>query len=347
MQRFKLIFFLAFSLLMLSACTKKAEEPRMVRLMIWGNYFAPETKARFERERGIRLEIANYSSNEELLAKLQAGARSFDLAVPSDYMVEILAKQKLIQPLDFAKIPNRKNLMPELLGHYFDPKNTYSVPFATGLAGLAVNRDLYPEKISCWSDLLDNPKLAGKFSLLDDSREVIAVGLKLNEFSVNSRDPKEIDLAKKTILKARKSVNRFSSDVIDSLVNREVAIAHTWSVDAMQAAAKSKDKIEFVLPCEGGTRAMDNLVVIADSKNANEAHELIDFLLNPEVNRDFVQRIFAGPVLVGVREQLPPELKSNAALFPSKEILQKFEEIRELGSDSALYDKAWTELKVN
>jgi spermidine/putrescine transport system substrate-binding protein len=92
---------------------------------------------------------------------------------------------------------------------------------------------------------------------------------------------------------------------------------------------------------------MDNLVVIADSKNANEAHELIDFLLNPEVNRDFVQRIFAGPVLVGVREQLPPELKSNAALFPSKEILQKFEEIRELGSDSALYDKAWTELKVN
>jgi spermidine/putrescine transport system substrate-binding protein len=328
-------------------CTKKTEasKERVVSVAIWNNYLSPEAQARFTKETGIKIQISNYASNEELLAKVQAGATGIDVAVPSDYMVEIMTKQGLLSALDSAKIPNKAGLDPKLLGQEYDPQNKFSIPYAWSSAGIAVNREIFRGEIKGWKDLFLNKELAGKFSLLDDAREVIAAALKMNGYSVNTTDAAALAKAKATLKEVRSRVKMFRSDMVDALVNKEVAVAHAYSVDALQAASKTGGKIEFILPEEGGTRAIDNLVILKTAKHIEEAHALINFLLSAEVNASFVNVIKGGPVVLKAKELLPAEVKANTALFPPDAVLSKFERIKDVGAESTAFDRLWTEIK--
>ena len=332
------------------ACTKKesAEQPkatRQVNLAIWGNYLDPEEQRLFTEKTGIQLNITNYSSNEELLAKLQAGATGYDVAVPSDYMIEIMTKMGLLEKLDRSQLTHFTEIQTQFLKQPFDPANDYSVPYAWSMTGIAVNRDLYKGEIKGWKDLFTKKDLKGKISLLDDSREVIGASLKSNGASYNSTNPEELKKAKQTLLEARSAVKMFRSDMVDPLVNKEVAAGQAFMVDANQAWKKSGGKIEFIVPEEGTTFALDNLVIFKGSKNPKEAHELINFMLQPEVNAIFVKTILAGPVLTKTVDLLPADLKNMKNLFPSPQTLQKLEKIRDLGETTRLYDDAWTEIK--
>ena len=182
-----------------SACTKKgAEAPtaaqsgaatgsKVVNLAIWSNYIKPEVLTEFEKRTGIKVQVSNYSSNEELLAKLQAGASGYDVVVPSDYMVFAMSKLGLLKELDFTQLPNFKSIDPKYLKKQFDPANKYSIPYDWGTTGIAVNRTLYKGKIAGWKDLFNNADLAGKVTLLDDVRETIGAALKAQGLSLNSK----------------------------------------------------------------------------------------------------------------------------------------------------------------
>lgn len=343
---------LATSILFLANCTeKKAEKPeakssnsQQLNLAIWGNYLAPETQAQFEKETGIKLNISNYSSNEELLTKVQSGASGLDVAVPSDYMVEIMIKTGLLEPLS-ANLLTQKDLISEsLLKLSYDPENKFSLPYAWSTAGLAINTELYSKPLTSWKQFFTDPDLKGKISMLDDSREVIAAALKMNGFSVNSTKTEELARAKATLLATKPRIKMFRSDTIEALTNKEVAVAQAFSVDALQAMAKNP-KLIYLIPEEGGTRAVDNLVIIKGAKNISQAHLLINFLLKPESNITFVSKVRGGPVLKATKEQLPSELKTNKALFPDENQLSKLERIQDLGDQTRLYDQLWTELK--
>lgn len=320
--------------------------PREVNLAIWANYLTPETAAKFTAKTGIKLNITNYSSNEELLAKVQAGAAGMDVAVPSGYMVAVLRKLDLLQTIDSSKVPNRSGIDPNFLNQASDPKGEYSIPYSWTSVGLAVNRDLYKGEIKSYNDLFTKADLAGKFSMLDDVREVTAAALETLGFSVNSTNPDELKKAQEILKKARKNVKMFTSDTIDPLVNKEVAVAQTYSSDALQAARKSKSKIEFFIPKEGGTRALDSLVVFKLSKNQTEALELINFLIAPETNLEFVTKNFGGPVVLETKKSLSRELAESSALYPSKDELAKLQSIDDVGEATRLYDRLWTELKT-
>ncbi len=336
--------------LIFTGCTKSSDSktqnsPRQVNLAIWGNYLSPEMVQKFTEKTGIQLNISNYTSNEELLAKVQAGAGGIDVAVPSDYMVSIMAKLDLLEPLDKAQIPNTSHLLSEVTNQAFDPENKFSMPYSWSTAGIAINRDLFKGTLKSWKDVFNNADLKGKVSLLDDVREVTAAALKFHGYSVNTTKPEELKKAEETLLKMKSKVKMFNSDTIEALVNKEVAVAHTYSTDALQAAAQNS-KIEYILPEEGGTRSIDNLVVFKSAENKKEAYALIDFMLSSEANVSFVKSIWGGPVLKETRAQLPDNVKNNKALFPTQSQISKFENLVDLGDNTRLYDELWTKIKT-
>ena len=346
--------FLGFGLFALcfagfTGCTRaeKAPAANVVNLAIWGNYVTPELIKKFEVETGVKVNISNYNSNEELLAKIQAGASGIDVAVPSDYMVRILTKLGLLHEIDKAKIANMAQVMPDLLRQDFDPENRYSLPYTWSTAGIAVNRELYTGEIKGWKSIFTDVRLAGKMSLLDDVREVLAAALKYHGHSVNTIKPEELKEAEATLLEVKSRVKMFRSDTVDALLKKEVAVAHAFSTDALQAAAKSGGKIEFILPEEGGTRAIDNLVILKTSKNLEAAHKLLNFMLSPEVNVSFVKTVWGGPILKTTKDQLPEAMRTSPVLFPSAARLSKFEAVLDLGSNTRLYDELWTRVKTN
>ena len=196
-----------------------------------------------------------------------------------------------------------------------------------------------------WKQILETPALKGRISLLDDTREVIALALLINGRSVNSTDSESLDKARATLKQIKPQVKMFRSDVVDTLIRKEVAIAHTYSLEALQAWKKTGGKVDYVIASEGGTKAIDSAVILKNAPHLKEAHELINFFLSPESNVQFVQHILAGPVLKKTREMLPAELKNHKGLFPPAEQMKKLESIRDVGESGRVFDRMWTEFK--
>lgn len=346
----KRTFVVALALAFVSAsCTKKAEEgkgKRTMNLAIWSNYVTGDFLKKFEEKTGIHVETTIYSSNEELLAKLQAGASGYDIAVPSDYMVFTMSKLDLLHPLDAAKIPNRKNLDPKFMGRGFDEKNTYSMPFVWGTTGIAVNRSLYSGTIKGYKDLLTKEDLKGKFSLLDDVREALGAALKSEGLSLNAKKPEEIERAKKVLMGARDRVKAFTSETMAPLASGELPVAQAYMTDALQARAKSGGKIDFILPVEGGTLWIDNLVIPKGAKNIAEAHEFMNFILDGDALVSTAKAVYVAPANLVAKGLLPPELQKDQALFPTADQLKNHEMIEDLGDLLTVWDRAWTEVKA-
>lgn len=335
--------------LTLANCTKKSDSKETgdseVNLAIWGNYLTPEMQAQFEKETGIKIKMTNYSSNEELLAKVQSGASGIDVAVPSDYMVEIMAKIELLEPLDYNQIPNKASVIETMLKPDYDPEQKFSLPYAWSTAGIVVNTEMYSKPITSWKEFFTDKDLKGKISMLDDVREVTAAALKVNNFSVNTTKADELKKAKETLLAAKPNIKMFRSDTIEALLKKEVAVAQSYSTDALQASAQNP-KIKYIIPAEGGTRAVDTMVILKGAKHPQAAHKLINFMLEAKTNEAFVNNIRGGPVLKSTKSHLSPELQANSALFPPSEQLSKMERLKDVGDNTKMYDDLWTEIKT-
>lgn len=332
----------------LGSCTKKSEPPtpQELNLSIWGNYLSPEIQAKFEKETGIKINISNYSSNEELLAKLQMGASGIDVAVPSDYMVQIMVKMNLLKPLNKDLLPNKSLISEDFLNQGFDPGNTFSLPYTWTTTGIAYNKELYKGTMKSWKDLLENKELQGKFALMDDVREALGAALKLHGASVNTLKEDDLAKAKVTLLKAKKDIKMFTSDTIDILKNKEVLAAQAYSSDALQAQLQTNGKIAYILPEEGSTYAIDNLVIVKDAPHTEAAHKLINFLLSEEAEISKIKTIFGGPIHKNIKSKLPKELQDNPALFMSGAAFKKLEPIQDLGDSGKSYDDIWTQVKT-
>lgn len=329
-----------------SAQGRERATARSVNLAIWSNYISPALIQEFEKKTGIRIHISNYSSNEELLAKLQAGASGYDVAVPSDYMVGAMIHLGLLQELDHAKLGNFKHLDPKYLGRAYDSANRFSVPYDWGTTGIAVNRSLFQGKLSGWKDLFESPALKGKFTLLDDVRETLGAALKSRGYSLNSKNPDELNQAKQILLAQKARIKGYTSEPMMSLINGETAVAHAFMSDALQARRETGGKIEYILPEEGSTLWVDNLVIPNGARNLPEAHELINFLLEPASNASTVTAILVSPANKDVFALLPKEVQSNPSLFPSAAALSRCEMIQDLGESLAQWDRIWTEVKA-
>lgn len=339
---------LAFALGM--GCTPKqnsASAQRVVNLAIWSAYLSPEKIQEFEKKTGIKVQISNYSSNEELLAKLQAGASGYDVAVPSDYMVFAMIKLGLLKEMNLAEFPNAKALDPKFMKKFFDPENKYSLPYVWGTTGIAVNKSIYSGTIKGWKDLFSKEDLAGKFSLLDDAREVIGAALKSMGYSMNSKSPEELAKAKELLLRIRGRIKSFTSEPLMPMTNGETAVAHAFMSDALQARRSTKGKVTYILPEEGGTLWLDSLVIPAGAQHLKEAHELINFLLEGSSNAATVKLVLAAPANRDVFPLLSKDLQDDPLLFPQDKDLARFEMVQDLGDMLPIWDRIWTEIKAS
>lgn len=317
-----------------------------VHLAIWSNYVTDEMMNEFKEKTGLTPVLSNYSSNEELLAKLQAGATGYDVIVPSDYMVEVMIKTGLLEPLKTSELSNFASVDPSLKGLSYDPANSYSVPLNWGTTGIAVNKTKYAKKISGWNDVFGSEALAHKFTLLDDVRETLGVALRYEGKSINSTSAKELQAARDLIVKVKPAVKSFDSEILAGLVNGEIWLAHAYSSDALKARKQTNGAIDYIIPEQGCTRWVDNLVIPKGAPNPEGALKLINFLISKEISAKRAEELFVVPSNLEAKQLLPQDLQNDTALFPTPQMLSRCEMIHDLGPAVSQWDRAWTEAKA-
>lgn len=322
----------------------------------WSDYIDPETLELFEQEYGVRVIYDTYDANEDMIAKVRAGNSGYDIVVPSDYAVQIMVDEELVQPLDKSLLTNIGSMNKNYLGVYFDPENRYSVPYLLGLTGIAYNSEFFPNGVDSWSALFDPANLSaiqGKFSMLEDERETPGAALKFLGQSLNTTDAALLQRAQELLIAQKPFLAAYNSaDVNRKLASGEYVIAHAWSGMAMQSRNGLGDEfsgnpaINFVIPKEGGTIWMDNLVILSDSPNAYTAHVFINFLMRPEIaarNAGYVGYITPN---VGAVPLLPQEVQDlyAAGFAPNDELLKRLEWIKR-SAETTAFTELWTVVK--
>ncbi len=333
------LFLIVISFLLASCGGSK----NRVNVYIWSDYLPPDVIEKFEKETGIKVNLDTYDSNEALLEKLQTGVSKYDVVVPSDYMVQILIKQNLLQKIDKSKIQNLKNINKKFLNLEFDPENNFSIPFLWGTTGFAYRKDKLGEISNSWKVLFDE-KYNGKILMLDDMRECFAVALKLLGHSINETDITALLKAKELLMKQKRLVKQYNSSGFDqAILSGDVWIAHGWSGQLVRAS-ETDTNIVYVLPKEGGTLWIDNLAIPKTAENIENAHIFINFLLKPEIGA----RVSEFSSYATTNDSAKKFINSKYLTkwrYPDDKMLENFELMKDLGMVTKLLDRFWTEIK--
>jgi spermidine/putrescine-binding protein len=313
---------------------------RELNIYNWSDYIAPELIPRFEREFGVRVTYDTFESSEEMVAKLQAGARGYDLVVPPTYAVTALIAAGLLAPLSPRYLTNRGQLAPVFRGLPHDPGDRYTVPWQWGMTGIAWRTDLVSPPPDGWGVFLE-PRWRGKMTMLDDPRDVIGAFLRLRGRSINSTSPPELDAARADAVAAKSNLKAYlSAPVKGQLIAGDVWLAQLWNGDAAQAA-REQPALTWMLPKEGSTLWIDSLVVPAAAPHPRAAHEFINFILRPEVGA-----AISRATGYGTPNQAAMPLLERPVPYPSANELARLEIQEDLGRASALWDEVWTRVKT-
>jgi spermidine/putrescine-binding protein len=311
----------------------------------WSDYVAESTIPGFEKKFDVRVTQDFYSSNEELLAKLQAGGAGYDVIVPSDYMVSIMIKSDVLQKLDRSKIPNFNNLDPDFVGLSYDPENEYSAAYQWGTTGILYDPEKVQEEVTGW-DAMWNADYEGRIGMLNDVRETFGASLKRLGYSLNSTDEAELDEAQAE-LEAQKPLLRgyFSSpEAADLVVGGDLALAHVFSGDGFAAIAENENLI-YIIPQDGATRWTDNMAIPNGAPNPDAAHEFINYILDAEVGAELSNYTYYGSPNEAAMPMIDEEAKNDPAIYPPPEVFERLEVIEDLGEATRDYERRFTEVK--
>jgi spermidine/putrescine transport system substrate-binding protein len=316
----------------------------------WADYVNPKTYPAFEKETGVKVKKDFYVSNEALQAKLQGGARGFDLIVPTGYMVQILAAADLLQPIDYSKLPNVKaNIDPKFQGLPFDPEDKFSVAKDWGTTGFVYRTDLVKEKPASWRDFFDLAKgpYSKKVTVLDGIPEVVGSTLVMLGHSYNSEDEGELEEAKKELIALKPHLLAITSTEYKQMVVAGRAVmALGWNGDG--AFVASKKPAEYVIPEEGGEFWVDSYAIPVGAKNPDAAYAWIDYVYEPANNATETEYTYYGsPLKRDVLEPaIDPAVFKNPDVFPPEATLEKLEPNEVSPKGTKLRDRIWTEFKA-
>lgn len=324
---------------------------RELNLYAWTDYVPQQLLDDFTAKYGIKVNYDTYSSNEEMLAKLQAGASGYDLVIPSDYTVAIMVKQDMLEPLDMTQIPNFANVDTRFTNQYYDPGNKYSVPYQWGTTALAYDKTRVPSEPKSWADLWD-PKYKKRLVMLDNSREVPGMALQVLGFDKNSTDPQQLQQAKQKLIALNPNIRLFNSDDPETaLITGEAWAGLVYNGNAALARAEDPN-IEYICPTEGCGLWFDNLAIPKGAPHPDAAMAFLNFMLEPTesilITKEFP---YSNPNQAALEY-----LKANnsaayekymgfSATNPSADFLAHAVEVRDVGDATGLYDQLWTEFK--
>lgn len=335
------------SLVCAAACALPALAAAEGRLSLynWGDYINPEILDRFGKEFNVKVTLDTYASNEEMLAKIQAGATGYDIVFPSVHMQDIMAKLGLLAKTDANRMPGFANIDRAALRAKSDPAGEVCLPYAWGSVGIVYNRKKIPE-LKSWKQFFDyarsNPK---KVAMLDDMRETLGVGLIVNGKSVNSRKAEDVKAAQDLILAQKANIGAFTYEVIPLVQSGDMHAAH-YFVGAMMYVLEKPDTLAYVIPEEGATLYQENVCVLKSAPNKANALKFLEFMMRPEISVLNTIQQKNGSVNLKAMELLPPALRDNVNINPPAAVRAKLQIFEDLGKDLKLYDRAWTRVKT-
>lgn len=335
----------AFSVSALIASTAVGQAAEL-NIYNWGEYINPAVLKKFEDETKIKVNLSTYSSNEEMLAKIQGGATGYDVVFPSVHMQDIMSKLDLLEKTDINAYEGFKNIDPAFLRAKSDPKGEYCLPYAFGTVGIVYNRKVLGKDVVGWKDLIATVKEKGlKFTLLDDMREVLAVGLILNGHKVNSTDPAELQQAADTIIAMKPDVAAFTYDTRPMVQSGDVAAGHFFVGAMVDVFANQKD-LGYVIPLEGATMYQEDMCVLKTAPNKDSAMKFMEFYTRPEVAALNVSQQTNGTANVPARQLTPDQIKNSKEINPTPETMQRLQIFEDLGSGVRQLDRVWTKVKT-
>lgn len=313
----------------------------------WGDYIDSDLIDQFEEETGFRVVYETFDSNEAMYTKIQQGGTGYDMAIPSEYMIERMIEEDLIVELDHTQIDGLENIDPAFLDLNFDPENRYSIPYFWGTLGIAYNEELLADfEPSSWRDLYE-PELESSILMIDGAREVIGIGLQTLGYSLNSLDEAELEAAADVLSNLAPNIKALVADEIKMyMIQEEAAIAVTYSGEAADMMWEN-EAIVYVLPEEGSNLWFDNMVIPHTVQNEEAAYAFINFMLDPEIaaqNADYVGYSTPNEAAMAF---LPDETVEDKQFYPSPEMMENLEVYQDLGLKfTGLYNDLFLEFKM-
>jgi spermidine/putrescine transport system substrate-binding protein len=310
----------------------------------WGDYINPDVLTRFTEDTGIKVTLDTYGSNEEMLAKIQAGATGYDIVFPSVHVRDIMQKLGLLYDAKVNTLKGFENIDPANMRSLVDPESSFCLPYAWGAVGIFYNKAEAGE-IKSWADFFALPDKGKKITMLDDLRETIGVALIMNGHSVNTTDSDELKQAEAWLLERKDKVSAYSYDIVSLVQSGDIAAAH-WYVGATLYTLEEPDKLGFVIPEEGATMYQEDICVLDTAPNKDSAIRFMEFYMQPEMAAlNTVQQV-NGTANMPARDLLSPELRANPNTNPPPEVIAKLQIFEDLGEDLRKYNSVWTKVRT-
>lgn len=336
-----LILILTIITVSFCGCTGSSDKVTL-RVYNWGEFIDMELLDKFEEETGIEVLYDVYTDNESLYAKIKnSGDDSYDIIVPSDYMIKKMISEDMLAKIDFNNVPNIKNIDKAHLNPSYDPTGEYSVPYFYGMVGILYNKSKVDGKITGMKDLFDE-KYARDVCMLYSMRDTIGMTLKMLGYSMNDTDKAHINEAKELLIKQKPNVLAYGTDeLVPKVSDGSATMAMVYSGDGIVAASEDPENVEFVIPEEGTNIAMDSMVILKSSKHKKEAEKFINFMLdakNAAQNADYTG--YSTPNKAAW-DLLSDDVKNDTRRYLTDEMMAKCEEFT---SDNSHYVDAWDEI---
>lgn len=329
------------------ASTKSASSGTLT-IYNWGDYIDPELLTAFEEESGLQIVYETFDSNEAMYTKINQGGTSYDIAIPSEYMIERMIEEKMLNPLDYSKIEGVDHLVPEFMDLPFDPGNKYSIPYFWGTLGIIYNEKMIEEDaITAWEDLW-NPEYRENLLLIDGAREIVGFTLQNLGYSLNSTNENELAEVEEKLTSLAPNVKAIVADEIKMyMIQEEAPIAVTFSGEAADMMWENEN-LHYVLPEEGSNLWFDNLVIPKTAQNIDGAHAFISFMLRPEnaaLNAEYIG--YSSPNQTAIEEYIDEEVISDEQFYPNLDEVDDLEVYENLGLEYiGIYNDIFLEFKM-
>lgn len=309
----------------------------------WGDYIHEEVLTEFEEITGIKVVYETYDSNETMYAKLKPGNASYDIAFPSDYMIEKMKSEDMLEKINLDNVPNFKHIDEKFKNMAYDPNNEYSIAYMWGTIGILYNTEMVDDVVDSW-DILWNEKYSGQIYMYDSQRDAFAVALKKLGYSLNTTDLAELNDAKAELIRQKPLIQAYLGDPVkDKMIGNEGALAVVYSGDAMYSIDEN-DALDYAVPKEGSNLWYDGVVIPKGAKNKENAEKFINFLCDPQIAAKNTLYIGYSTANKAALSLLPEDMVNNGVYWPDDEDLINCELFHDLGSFILEYDKAWTEV---
>ena len=345
--------FLIFSLSApLAAAAPAPETGVTINVYNWGMYISDGTDGylnvnkAFTEATGIKVNYMTYDSNETLYSKLKTGGVSYDVIIPSDYMIARLIEEEMLEPLNFDNIPNYQYIDESFRDQSYDPDNAYSVPYTWGTVGLIYNTKHITEPVDSW-DLMWDEAYSGKILMFDNPRDAFAIAQFRLGHDINTEDTAELQAAADALTTQKPLVQQYVMDQIFDKMQREEAWVGAYYAGDYLMMAEENENLAFCFPKEGFNVFIDALCIPKGAANKEAAEAYINFLSSPEISGKNLDYLGYSTPISEAKAYMDPEMAQSDIAYPDEETLARGQSFSHLSFDTLdSMDKLWQNVKA-